>query len=50
MGTDPVPERAGLDDFKLKQGLWAENDKDIKLVKDELDKVKNIAMPTKKYF
>ena len=47
-GTDPIPERARLDEFKLKQGLWKENDKDIKLVKDEKPKVKNIAMPTKK--
>ena len=48
MGTDPVPERARLDEFKLKQGLWGENDKDIKVVKDDLEKVKDIAMPKKK--
>ena len=47
-GTDPIPERARMDEFKLRQGLWRENDKDIKLVKDNKPKVKNIAMPTKK--
>ena len=46
-GTDPIPERARLDEFKLKQGLWRENDKNIKLVKDGKPKVKNIAIPKK---
>ena len=48
MGTDPVPERARLDEFKMKKGLWAENDKDIKQEKYELAKVRDIAMPQKK--
>ena len=39
MGTDPIPERASSDDFKLKKGLWRENDKDIRQEKDELEKV-----------
>ena len=37
-----------MDEFKLRQGLWRENDKDIKLEKDKKPKVRNIAMPTKK--
>ena len=37
-----------MEEFKLRQGLWIENVKDIKLVKDGKPKVKNIAMPTKK--
>ena len=48
MGTDPIPERASSDNFKLKQGLWRENDKDIRQEKDKLEKVKNIPMPQKK--
>ena len=47
-GTDPVPERASSDDFKLKKGLWRENDKDIRQEKDKLEKVRNITMPQKK--
>ena len=38
-----------MDEFKLKQGLWRENDKDIKIEKDQKSKVKDIPMPTKKY-
>ena len=45
MGTDPITERASSDDFKLKKGLWRENDKDIRQEKDQLDKVRNIPMP-----
>merc|ERR1739838_655020 len=48
-GTDPRLDRAKSDEFKLKQGLWRENDKDIKIEKDKLSKVKDIPMPTKKY-
>ena len=48
MGTDPTPANARADDFKLKKALWAENDKEIRLELDKRDKVKNIAMPTKK--
>ena len=48
-GTDPNPKKARMDEFKLKQGLWRENDKDIKFEKDQRSKVKDIPMPTKKY-
>ena len=48
MGTDQIPERASADDFKLKKGLWRENDKDIRLEMDQREKVRNIAMPQKK--
>ena len=48
MGTDPIPERANSDDFKLKKEIWRENDKDIKRELDQLDKVRNIPMPQKK--
>ena len=48
MGTDPTPANARADDFKLKKALWAENDKEIRLELDKREKVKNIAMPTKK--
>ena len=37
MGTDPIPAKARSDDFKLKQALWAENEKEIQI---ELDKKK----------
>ena len=47
-GTDPIPEKARADDFKLKQALWRENDKDIRLEMDQKEKVKNIVMPQKK--
>ena len=30
-------------------GLWKENDKEIKIEKDKLSKVRDIPMPTKKY-
>ena len=30
-GTDPNPKKTKMDEFKLKQGLWRENDKDIKI-------------------
>ena len=47
-GTDPIPEKARADNFKLKQGLWRENDKDIRLEMDQREKVKNIEIPQKK--
>ena len=47
-GTDPKPDRARMDEFKLKQGLWRENYKDIKREKDQKSKIKDIPMPTKK--
>ena len=34
--------------FTIKKGLWRENYKDIKQVKDELEKVRDIPMPQKK--
>ena len=33
----------------VKKGLWKENDKEIKIEKDKLSKVRDIPMPTKKY-
>merc|ERR1711892_1245033 len=48
-GTNPILDKAKYDEFKLKQGLWKENDKDIRVEKDKLSKVKDIPMPTKKY-
>ena len=48
MGTDPIPERACADDFKLKKGLWRENDKDIRIKMDQHEKIRNIATPQKK--
>ena len=47
--TNPIKDKAKYDEFMLKKGLWRENDKDIKLEKDELSKVREIEMPTKKY-
>ena len=41
-GTDPIP------DFKLKQTLWQENDKEIRLEMDQKEKVRDIIMPQKK--
>ena len=38
-GTDPIPEKARADDFKLKQGLWRANDKKIRLEMDQKEKV-----------
>ena len=38
-GTDPVLERAQANNYKLKQGLWAENDKEIRAAQDKLKKV-----------
>ena len=48
METYPIPERASADNFKLKKGLWRENDKDIRLEMDQSEKVRNVAMPQKK--
>ena len=48
-GTDPRLDRAKYNKFKLKQGLWRENDKDIKIEKDKRSKVRDLPMPTKKY-
>ena len=45
LGTDPIPAKARSDDFKLKQALWAENDKEIRLELDKKEKVKDIEMP-----
>ena len=47
-GTDPIPENARADDFKLKQALWRENDKEIRSEMDQKDKVRDIIMPKKK--
>ena len=47
-GTDPIPENARADDFKLKQALWRENDKYIRLEMDKKDKVLDIVMPQKR--
>merc|ERR1712086_498832 len=48
-GTNPIRDKAKYDEFMLKKGLWKENDKDIRVEKDKLSKVKDIPMPTKKY-
>ena len=45
MGTDPIPAKARSDDFKLKQALWAENDKEIRTEINKKEKVGNIKMP-----
>ena len=47
-GTDPIPENARADDFKLKQALWRENDKEIRLEINQKEKVRDIVMPQKK--
>ena len=41
-GTDPIPARAKSDEYNLKKGLWAENDKEIRAALKELKKVKEI--------
>ena len=48
MEKDPITERARADIFKLKKGLWRENDKDMRLEMDQRKKVRNIVMPQKK--
>merc|ERR1712086_1080751 len=48
-GTNPIRDKAKYDEFMLKKGLWKENDKEIKIEKDKLSKVRYIPMPTKKY-
>ena len=48
MGTDPVLDREQADNLKLKQGLWKENDKEIRTALDKLKKVKYIDMPRTK--
>ena len=49
-GTDPIIERAQADNYKIKKGLWAENDKEIRTALDKLKKVKYIYMPKTKMF
>ena len=44
-GTDLILERAQANNYKLKKGLWAENDKEIRAALDKLKKVKHIDMP-----
>ena len=44
-GTDPILAGAKADEFKLKRGLRAENDKKIRVALDKLKKVKYIEMP-----
>ena len=39
-GTDPTQAGAKVDDFKFKKGLWAKNDKEIRVALDKLKKVK----------
>ena len=41
-GTDPILAGVKSDEFKLKKGLWAENDKEIRAALNELEKVKEI--------
>ena len=48
MGTDPLPEKARSDDFKLRKALWAENDREIQIELDKRVKVRNIEMPSNK--
>ena len=46
---DPIPAKARTDEFNLKKGLWAlwaENDKEIRAALNELEKIKEIEMPT----
>ena len=38
MGTEPIPAKARSDDFKIKQALWAENDKEIRMELDKKEK------------
>ena len=47
-GTDPIPAKARTDEFNLKKGLWAENDKEIRAARNKLEKVEEIEMPTTK--
>ena len=47
-GTDPIPENTRADDFKLKQALSRENDKEIRSEMDQKNKVRDIIMPQKK--
>ena len=37
-----------MDEFKLKKGLWAENDKEIRVALGNFKKVKCIEMPNTK--
>ena len=46
--TDPILERERADNYKLKKGLWAENNKEIRASLDKLKKVKHIDMPNTK--
>ena len=39
MGTDPLPEKARSDNFKLKKALRAENDEEIQADLNKLKKV-----------
>ena len=47
-GTDPILVGAKSDKFKLKKGLWVENDKEIRVALDKLKKVKYIELPNTK--
>ena len=47
-GTDPILAGAKSDEFKLKKGLWAENDKEIRAALDSFKKDKYIKMPNTK--
>ena len=47
-GSDPIPARGRTDEFNLKKGLWAENNKEIRAALNELKKVKEIEMPNTK--
>ena len=38
MGTNPTPEIARADDFKLEKDLWAENHKEFRLELDQSEK------------
>ena len=41
-GTDPILAGVKSDEFKLKKGLWAENDKEIRAALNELKKLKEL--------
>ena len=49
-GTDPILARASTDEYNLKKGLWAENDKEIRAALSELKQVKEIEMPNTKCY
>ena len=47
-GDGSNPCKSEPDEFNLKKGLWAENDKEIGAALTELKKVKEIEIPNKK--